>query len=74
MALGTLPPWVRGPNAAEAISSGGAVGEGAARIQAGREESAARLAQDAIQHNQQIQMESARLSQQEHLAQMEAAE
>lgn len=72
MALGTLPPWVRGPNAAEAISSGGAVGEGAARIQAGREESAARLAQDAIQHNQQVQMESARLSQQEHLAQMEA--
>jgi hypothetical protein len=72
VAIDTIPPWVRGPNVEAALASGGAVGEGAARIQAGREESAARMAQDAMQHNQQLQMESARLSQSEHLAQMEA--
>lgn len=71
MAIDTIPPWVRGPNVEAALASGGAVGENAARLQTGREESSARLAQDAIQHNQQLQMESARLSQQEHLAQME---
>ena len=72
MAIDTIPPWVRGPNVEAALSSGGAVGESGARLQAGREESAARLAQDAVQHNQQLQMESARLSQSEHIAQMEA--
>ncbi len=71
MPLDIPTPWVHGPNAAEAISSGGAAGEGAARIINQREESSARLAQDALQHNQQLQMESARLSQSEHLAQME---
>ncbi len=71
MPLDIPTPWVHGPNAAEAISSGGAAGEGAARIINQREESSARLAQDALQHNQQLQMESARLSQAEHLAQME---
>jgi hypothetical protein len=71
MALDIPTPWVHGPNVAEAISSGAAAGEGAARINLQRDESSARLAQDAIQHNQQIQAESARLSQQEHIAQME---
>ncbi len=71
MAIDTIPSWVRGPNAAEAISSGASAGAHAASIAAGREESAARLAQDAMQHNQAVQMESARLSQQEHLARME---
>jgi hypothetical protein len=71
MPLDIPMPWLTHVNPAEAISSGAAAGGHAASVIAGREENASRLAQDAIQHNQQIQAEGARLSQQEHIANME---
>jgi hypothetical protein len=71
MALDIPLPWLTHPNASEAISSGASTGVAAARTAIERDENSARLAQEALQHNQQVQMEGARLSQQEHLANME---
>jgi hypothetical protein len=71
MALDIPMPWLHGPNVAGAIASGAQAGEAGARLQEARESDSAHLAQQAMQHSQQLQMEGARLSQQEHIAKME---
>jgi hypothetical protein len=73
MALTIPTPWITGPDVSGGLSSGAAAGGRAASIAAGRDESAARLAQDAMQHNEANKMEAARLSQQERLSMMEAS-
>jgi hypothetical protein len=66
-------PWVHGPNTSEALSSGGSAGAAAARTVASRDEDANRMAMESMQLNQRAAIESAKLSQDEHLAAMEAA-
>src|SRR5882672_4793303 len=73
MAIGTLPPWVRGPNAAEAISSGGSAGLGVARIQQEQQADSERMGMEAIRMRQGAQLEQARLQQAAQQHEMEFA-
>ena len=71
MALDIPLPWLRAPDTLGALSAGSSAGLGAARNAAAQEESAARLAADAIQHNERNKFEAARLDQAERLSAME---
>jgi len=73
MAIGTLPPWVHGPNAAEAISSGGSAGLGVARIQQEQQNESERMGMEAIRMRQGAQLEQARLQQAAQQHEMEFA-
>lgn len=73
MPLDIPTPWLRGPDTLGALSAGGAAGSRAAETVQRGEMEGARLAADAMAHNQRNQLEAARLSQDERIAQMEAA-
>lgn len=72
MALDIPMPWLRAPDTIGALSAGGSAGATAARTALGAEESAARMAAEAIRHNDQIKVEAAQLDQRERIAAMEA--
>jgi hypothetical protein len=71
MAIGEIPSWVRGPNAPEAISSGGAAGLGIARIQQEQQNESQRIGMEAMRLRQASQLEQARLAQAAEQHQME---
>ena len=73
MPLDIPMPWLRAPDTLGALSAGGSAGAAAARTALGAEESAARMAAEAIRHNDQVKLEAAQLDQREHIAAMEAA-
>ena len=63
MAIGSIPPWIRGPNTLEALSSGAGAGGSAARTeQAGQFESA-RLGMEAERMRQGAAIQQAQLQQ-----------
>ncbi len=71
MAIGEIPPWVRGVNAEQAISAGASAGLGAARIQQEGENEAQRMGMEAMRLKQSTAMEQARLQQAAEQHQME---
>jgi hypothetical protein len=73
MPLDIPMPWIREPDTLGALSAGASAGNAAARTAISHDEETARLAQDAAHLNASVNEESARLSQAERLAVMEAA-
>src|SRR5215475_6326930 len=72
MPLDIPTPWLHTPDTIGALSSGAAAGGRAAATAQRGELEGARLAADAMQHNERNKLEAARLSQDERIAQMEA--
>jgi len=72
MALDIPLPWLRGPDAISALSAGASAGGRAASTALNTEMEGARLAADAMQHNERNKLEAAKLSQDERIAMMEA--
>lgn len=71
MAIGEIPPWVRGVNAEQAISSGASAGLGAARLEQETRNESARMGMEAMRLKQSTALEQARLQQASEQHQME---
>lgn len=71
MAIGTIPPWVRGPDTLGALSSGASAGATAGRMESENRNESARLGLESLRLRQGAAMETARLNQAAEQSQME---